>query len=387
MLPDTRTVAGVDCVKGTRVYFDEAGRVAMLRLSEEQVVQGLRCANGSYVCLYPSGRLRKASLATAGEVQGLPCKAGQPPGTYDQGFSVVLYESGRLKAARLARPVEIGSVRCTDWAILHESGRLHYAKLPERQKIQGYMCAQGTWIRLDKSGRLRRAVLAWARLVDGVRIEVGDTIVLTGTGEVRYVWTRRDGAHDRLDVESGERSIRDWRGIEEHSRVMAWHLATRWLPTTELGIGRLRGGTSERRGLAGRSVLESTWFGQGGAVACLMYGYRLGTPYRSRGGGWGSDKAGRNTSGFVYMVDADGTPTHIETLWRHLPKKRTVAQEPEICVPTDDLGVRGEIDARSDRPIVILGRHRFEVTPTGLKELGQGHSGAFRGYSGDTSLN
>ena len=86
-----------DFPAGTRLFFDQEGRLAHAWLSEDTVIDGHPCRGGMKIdtAFHPNGRVRAFFPRKALEIDGVPCAASL--------FSpIYLYPDGRLQRCKLA---------------------------------------------------------------------------------------------------------------------------------------------------------------------------------------------------------------------------------------------------------------------------------------------
>jgi hypothetical protein len=153
------------------------GRLADVRLGEDQEVDGLACRRGALVMFDRKQRLSSLELANDCEVDGIPCAGGHH----------LEFQNGRLSGAILAREhvlIDRKFPRGT-WAYFVE-GRLRSVMLQEDMDIDGIPVQAGPGVEFHDNGRPRRLVLARSHSVLGRRYEKGTLLQFDRDGQLVY---------------------------------------------------------------------------------------------------------------------------------------------------------------------------------------------------------
>jgi hypothetical protein len=142
----------------------EDGRVADVKLAEDQEVDGLPCRAGKLVTFDRKQRLSFLELTTDCEIEGVPCAGGHH----------VEFQDGRLSAAILATDhvlIDRRFPRGTYAGFVKE--HLRSVLLQEDWDIDGIPVQAGSTVEFYENGRPRTMVLARSRLILGRRYEKG----------------------------------------------------------------------------------------------------------------------------------------------------------------------------------------------------------------------
>jgi|SRR5215831_14340973 len=152
----------------------EEGRLADVKLGEDQEIDALPCRKGVLVMFDRKQRLCCLELARDCDVDGIPCAAGH-----------LEFESGRLSAATLAREhVIIGRKFPRGTYVYFVKGHLRSVALPEDLDIDGIQVQRGPGLEFYENGRPRQLVLARSQSVMGRRFEKGTLLLFDREGRL-----------------------------------------------------------------------------------------------------------------------------------------------------------------------------------------------------------
>jgi hypothetical protein len=155
----------------------EDGRVADVKLAEDQEVDGLPCRAGKLVTFDRKQRLSFLELTTDWEIEGVPCAGGHH----------VEFQDGRLSAAILATHHVLIDRRFPRGTYVDfVKGHLRSVLLQEDWDINGIPVQAGSTVEFYENGRPRTMVLARSQLILGRRYEKGTLLQFDRDGQLVY---------------------------------------------------------------------------------------------------------------------------------------------------------------------------------------------------------
>ena len=161
---------------GSLVRF-QGGRLADVKLGEDQEVDGLPCRKGLLVMFDGKERLRSLELAADRDIDGIPCAGGHD----------VEFQKGRLSAAILARQhVLMGRRFPRGTAVSFVEGHLRSVMLQEDWEIDGILVQAGSPLEFYENGQPRHMLLARTCSVLGKPYKRGTLLQFDPEGHVSY---------------------------------------------------------------------------------------------------------------------------------------------------------------------------------------------------------
>jgi hypothetical protein len=161
---------------GSFVRF-QRGRLADVKLAENQEVDGLPCHKGALVMFDRQQRLSFLELAVDCNIDDIPCAGGHH----------VEFQKGRLSGAILAREhVLIGRRFPKGTAVSFTKGLLRSVMLQEDWEIDGIPVQAGSPLEFYEHGRPKHMVLARSYSVRGQQYEPGTLLQFDREGQLIY---------------------------------------------------------------------------------------------------------------------------------------------------------------------------------------------------------
>jgi hypothetical protein len=161
---------------GSFVCF-QGGRLANVRLGEDQEVDGLPCRKGVVVMFDGKERLSFLELAGDYDVEGIPCAGGHH----------VEFQKGRLSVATLAREhVLVGRKFPRGTQVFFVGGHLSQAILQDDFEIDTILVQAGSPIEFYENGKPKQVVLARTCSVLGKHYARGTLLQFEPDGNVSY---------------------------------------------------------------------------------------------------------------------------------------------------------------------------------------------------------
>jgi hypothetical protein len=144
-LAEDQEVDGLPCRKGVLMMFDRNQRLSFLELTSDCDVDGIRCAGGSHL-EFQDGRLSAASLATEHVLIGRKFPRG----------TAVYFVKGHLRSVMLQEDWDIDGIPVQAGGMLEffENGRPRTMVLARSHAIVGKQYERGTLLRFDRDGHL-----------------------------------------------------------------------------------------------------------------------------------------------------------------------------------------------------------------------------------------
>lgn len=155
----------------------QGGRLADVKLGEDQEVDGLPCRKGVLVMFDGKQRLSILELAADCDIDGIPCAGGHHVG----------FEKGRLSSAILAREhVLMGRRFPRRTSVYFVEGHLRSVMLQEDWEIDGVLVQAGSPLEFYENGQPKLMLLARSCSVLGKAYERGTLLQFDPEGHVSY---------------------------------------------------------------------------------------------------------------------------------------------------------------------------------------------------------
>jgi len=150
-LVEETEIAGFPCQRW--IWWYEDGRIDNLELARDLAVQGHDFPAGTRLFFDQEGRLAHAWLSNDAVLDGCPCRGGMK-------IDTAFHPNGRVRAFFPRRAIEIDGLLCDASLFhpiyLHPDGRLEQCKLARSVMLDGRSFEKGVVLTLDESGRARR---------------------------------------------------------------------------------------------------------------------------------------------------------------------------------------------------------------------------------------
>jgi hypothetical protein len=175
-------VAGLSC-KG-EAWFNRKGKLVGATLSREQHIGTRRFCTDSFV-QFQGGRLAQVKLAEDQDVDGLPCRWG---------VLVMFDRNQRLSFLGLTSDCDVDGIRCSGGSHLEfQDGRLSSATLAREHVLIGRKFPRGTGVYFVK-GHLRSVMLQEDWDIDGIPVQAGGELEFYENGQPRTMVLARSHA-------------------------------------------------------------------------------------------------------------------------------------------------------------------------------------------------
>jgi hypothetical protein len=175
LLKTTVEVAGLSCRGET--WFDRKGELVAATLSHEQLIGSRRLAAGSFV-RYQRGRLAEVRLGEDQEVDGLPSRKGK----------LVMFDGKqRLSSLELAADCEINGIPCAGGHhVEFQNGHLSSAILAREHILMDRRFPRRTAVCFVE-GHLRSVMVQEDADVDGIPVQAGSRLEFYENGQPKHI--------------------------------------------------------------------------------------------------------------------------------------------------------------------------------------------------------